>query len=110
MADPWDGGPMVTRRLLVALGLLAMLVAAAPASASTRDERVMASQLQVQMNRVARQQHDTTFHAIRTRCARRSARLFQCEVRTTEPATYGVRLIVDPNDGNVSWKLVAQLD
>jgi hypothetical protein len=30
-------------------------------------------------------------------------------VRTTEPATYGVRVIVDPNDGNVSWKLVAQL-
>jgi hypothetical protein len=29
-------------------------------------------------------------------------------VRTTEPATYGVRLIVDPNDGNVSWKLVSQ--
>ena len=35
-----------------------------PASASTRDERIMASQLQVQMNRVAHQQHDTTFHAI----------------------------------------------
>ena len=70
----------------------------------------MASQLQVQMNRVAHQQHDRTFHAIATRCARRSARLFQCEVRTSEPATYAVRLIADPNDGNVSWKIVAQLD
>lgn len=100
---------MVFRRLLVALGLLALLVVAAgPASAATRDERIMASQLQVQMNRVAHQQHDTSFHAVATRCARRSARLFTCEVRTTEPATYGVRLIVDPNDGNVSWKLVSQ--
>ena len=103
---------MVIRRLLVALGLLVALVAAtaAPASASSRDERIMARQLQTQMNRVAHQQHDTTFHAIATRCARRSARLFLCEVKTTEPATYGVRLIVDPNDGNVTWKLVSQLD
>jgi hypothetical protein len=100
---------MVTRRLLLALGLLAMLVSAVPASAATRDERIMASQLQTQMNRVAHEQHDKTFHAIATRCARRSARLFQCEVRTSEPATYGVRVIVDPNDGNVSWKLVSQL-
>lgn len=100
---------MVIRRLLVVLGLLALLVAAGPAAAATRDERIMASELQVQMNRVAKQQHDRTFHAVATRCARRSTRLFQCEVRTTEPATYGVRVIVDPNDGNVSWKLVAQL-
>jgi hypothetical protein len=100
---------MVIRRLLVVLGLLAMLVAVGPAAAATRDERIMASELQVQMNRVAQQQHDRTFHAVATRCARRSTRLFQCEVRTTEPATYGVRVIVDPNDGNVSWKLVAQL-
>jgi hypothetical protein len=61
------------------------------------------------MNRVAHAQHDTTFHAIGSRCARRSTRLFQCEVRTTEPATYGVRLIVEPNDGNVSWRIVTQL-
>ena len=101
---------MVLRRLLVASGLLALLVvAAAPAAASTRDERIMASQLQAQINRVAHQQHDTSFHAVATRCARRTSRLFLCEVRTTEPATYGVRLIVDPNDGNVSWKLVSQL-
>jgi hypothetical protein len=100
---------MVVRRLLVALGLLAMLVAVSPAAAATRDERIMARELQAQMNRVAQQQHDRTFHAIATRCARRSTRLFQCEVRTTEPATYGVRLIVDPNDGNVSWRLVSQL-
>lgn len=100
---------MVIRRLCVALGLLALLVAAGPAAAATRDERIMARELQVQMNRVAHQQHDATFHAVATRCARRSSRLFQCEVRTTEPATYGVRLIVDPNDGTVSWKLVAQL-
>jgi hypothetical protein len=100
---------MVIRRLLVALGLLVMLVAVGPAAAATRDERIMARELQAQMNRVAHQQHDTTFHAITTRCARRSTRLFQCEVRTTEPATYGVRLIVDPNDGNVSWRLVTQL-
>jgi hypothetical protein len=102
---------MVTRRPLVALGLLVALaaVAATPASASTRDEKIMASQLQTQMNRVAHQQHDSSFHAIATRCARRSTRLFLCEVKTSEPATYGVRLIVDPNDGNVSWKLVSQL-
>lgn len=100
---------MVLRRLLVALGLLAMLVAVSPAAAATRDERIMARELRVQMNRVAQQQHDRTFHAVAARCARRSSQLFQCEVRTTEPATYGVRLIVDPNDGNVSWKLVAQL-
>jgi hypothetical protein len=102
---------MVTRRPLVALGLLVALaaVAAAPASASNRDEKVMARQLQTQMNRVAHQQHDSSFHAIATRCARHSTRLFLCEVRTSEPATYGVRLIVDPNDGNVSWKLVSQL-
>ena len=103
---------MVIRRLLVALGLLVALVvnAAAPASASTRDERIIARQLQTQMNRVAHQQHDQTFRAFATRCARRSSRLFLCEVKTTEPATYGVRLIVDPNDGNVTWKLVSQLD
>ena len=103
---------MVIRPLLVALALLATLVAvaAAPASASTRDERIMARQLQSQMNRVAHQQHDMTFHAIATRCARRSARLFLCEVKTTEPATYGVRLIVGPNDGGVAWKLVSKLD
>jgi hypothetical protein len=100
---------MVIRRLAAALGLVALLVSAAPALGATRDERIMAGELQVQMNRVARQHHDTTFHAVATRCARRSTRLFQCEVRTTEPATYGVRLIVDPNDGNVSWKLVSQL-
>jgi hypothetical protein len=101
---------MLLRRLLVALGLLAVLVvAASPAAAATRDERIMASELQAQMNHVAHQHHDMTFHAVATRCARRSARLFTCEVRTTEPATYGVRLIVDPNDGNVSWKLVSQL-
>jgi hypothetical protein len=102
---------MVIRRLLLALGLLVALVGtiAAPASASTRDERVMARQLQTQMNHVARTQHDTTFHAIATRCARHSSRLFLCEVRTTEPATYGVRVIVDPNDGGVSWRLVSQL-
>ncbi|MDX6565329.1 MAG: hypothetical protein QOE10_991 [Gaiellales bacterium] len=101
---------MVIRRLLVALGLVVTLVyVAAPASASTRDERSMARQLQTQMNRVAHQQHDATFHAFATRCARHSLRLFLCEVKTTEPATYGVRLIVDPNDGNVTWKLVSQL-
>jgi hypothetical protein len=102
---------MVTRRLLVALALLVSLatVAAAPAAASTRDERLMARQLQREMNRVAHRQHDTTFHAIATRCARHSTRLFLCEVKTSEPATYGVRLIVDPDDGNVSWKLVSQL-
>jgi type II secretory pathway pseudopilin PulG len=102
---------MVMRRLLVALALLVSLaaVAAAPAAASTRDEKIMARQLQTQMNRVAHQQHDTSFHAIATRCARHSARLFLCEVKTSEPATYGVRLIVDPNDGNVSWKLVSRL-
>jgi hypothetical protein len=100
---------MVVRRLLVALGLLALLVAASPAVAATRDERIMARELQAQMNRVAHEQHDTTFHAIGSRCARRSTRLFQCEVRTTEPATYGVRLIVEPNDGNVSWRIVTQL-
>jgi hypothetical protein len=100
---------MVIRRLLVALGLLALLIAAGPAAAATRDERTMARELQVQMNQVAHKAHDGTFHAVATHCARRSARLFTCEVRTTEPATYGVRLIVDPNDGNVSWKLVAQL-
>jgi hypothetical protein len=100
---------MVIRRLVIVLGLLAMLVAVGPAAAATRDERIMARELQAQMNQVAHQQHDKTFHAVATRCARRSARLFQCEVHTTEPATYGVRLIVDPNDGNVSWKLVAQL-
>jgi type II secretory pathway pseudopilin PulG len=101
---------MVIRRLLVALGLVVTLVyVAAPASASTRDERIIARQLQTQMNRVAHQQHDATFHAFATRCARHSLRLFLCEVKTTEPATYGVRLIVDPNDGNVTWKLVSQL-
>jgi hypothetical protein len=100
---------MVIRRLAAALGLVALLISAVPALGATRDERIMAGELQVQMNRVARQQHDTTFHAVATRCARRSTRLFQCEVRTTEPATYGVRLVVDPNDGNVSWKLVSQL-
>jgi hypothetical protein len=102
---------MVIRRLLVALALLAGLVAVAavPAAASTRDERIMARQLQTQMNTVAHTQHDTSFHAVATRCARHSSRLFLCEVKTTEPATYGVRLIVDPNDGNVSWKLVSQL-
>jgi hypothetical protein len=102
---------MVIRRLLVILGLVATLVGAiaVPASASTRDERLMARQLQTQINRVARQQHDTTFHAVATRCARHSSRLFLCEVKTTEPATYGVRLIVDPNDGGVTWRLVSQL-
>jgi hypothetical protein len=103
---------VVIRRLLLALGLLVVLVAAtvAPAAASTRDERIMARQLQTQINLVAHQQHDASFHAFATRCARHSSRLFLCEVRTTEPATYGVRLIVDPNDGNVTWKLVSQLD
>ena len=103
---------MVIRRLLIALALLASLVAlgASPAAASTADERSMARQLQAQMNRVAREQHDRSFHAIATRCARRSARLFLCEVKTTEPATYGVRLIVGPNDGGVTWKLVSKLD
>jgi type II secretory pathway pseudopilin PulG len=101
---------MARRYLLLVLGILAMLVASAvPASAATRDERIMARELQTQINHVAHQQHDTTFHAIATRCARRSARLFQCEVRTSEPARYGVRVIVDPNDGNVTWKLVSQL-
>jgi hypothetical protein len=102
---------MVTRRLLVALALLVSLaaVAASPAAASTRDERIMAGQLQTEMNRIAHQQHDAAFRAIATRCARHSTRLFLCEVKTSEPATYGVRLIVDPNDGNVSWKLVSRL-
>jgi type II secretory pathway pseudopilin PulG len=102
---------MALRRLLVASGLVLALLAAAvaPAAASTRDERVMAGQLQLQINRVAQQQHDTTFRAFATRCARRSSRLFLCEVKTREPATYGVRVIVDPNDGNVSWKLVSRL-
>jgi hypothetical protein len=100
---------VVIRRLIAFAALLAALVGAAPALASTGDERSMAGQLQKQMNRVARQQHDTTFHAIATRCHRSSKRLFVCEVRTSEPATYGVRLVVDPNDGNVSWRLVSQL-
>jgi hypothetical protein len=102
---------MVIRRLVVALGLLVTFVGvlAAPASASTRDERIMARELQTQMNKVAHRQHDTSFHAIATRCARHSARLFLCEVKTTEPATYGVRLIVDPNDGGVTWRLVSQV-
>ena len=100
---------MVSRRLLLLVVTL-VAVAAVPAAASTRDERIMARQLQTQMNRVAHQHHDATFHAIATRCARHSARLFLCEVKTTEPATYGVRLIVDPNDGNVTWRLVSQLD
>lgn len=102
---------MVTRRVLAALLLVVATAVsvASPASASTRDERVLAAQVQAQINRVAHQQHDTSFHAVATRCSRRTARLFLCEVRTTEPATYGVRVIVDPNDGNVSWKLVAKL-
>ena len=102
---------MAARRLLAASGLALALAAVivAPASASTRDERVMAGELQVEMNRVAHQQHDATFHAFSTRCARHSARLFLCEVKTREPATYGVRVIVDPDDGNVSWKLVSRL-
>jgi hypothetical protein len=100
---------MIGRRATTAVALLALLASASQAVASTGAERSMASQLQVQMNKVARQQHDKTFHAIATRCHRSSLRLFQCEVRTSEPATYGVRLIVDPNDGGVSWKLVSQL-
>jgi hypothetical protein len=97
------------RRLIASAALVSALVGAAPALGSTGDERSMARQLQTQMNRVARQQHDKTFHAIATRCHRSSKRLFLCEVRTNEPATYGVRLIVDPNDGGVSWRLVSQL-
>jgi hypothetical protein len=97
------------RRLIASAALLATLAGAAPGFASTGDERSMARQLQTQMNRVARQQHDKTFRAIATRCHRNSTRLFLCEVRTSEPATYGVRLIVDPNDGAVAWKLVSQI-
>ena len=100
---------MNARSLIAAAALLTALASAAPAIASTGDERSMARQLQVQMNRVAHQQHDKTFHAIAARCHRSSRRLFLCEVRTNEPATYGVRLVVDPNDGNVAWKLVSQL-
>jgi hypothetical protein len=100
---------VIARRLIASAALLGVLVGAAPALASTGDERSMARQLQTQINRVARQQHDLTFHAIATRCHRSSKRLFLCEVRTNEPATYGVRLIVDPNDGAVSWKLVSQI-
>jgi hypothetical protein len=100
---------VIARRLIASAALLATLAAAAPAIASTGDERSMARQLQTQINRVARQQHDKTFHAIATRCHRSSKRLFLCEVRTSEPATYGVRLIVDPNDGAVAWKLVSQI-
>jgi hypothetical protein len=100
---------VIARRLFASAALLSVLVGAAPALGSTGDERSMARQLQTQMNRVARQQHDKTFHAIAARCHRSSQRLFLCEVRTNEPATYGVRLVVDPNDGHVAWKLVSQL-
>jgi hypothetical protein len=100
---------MAGRRATTAIAVLALLASTSQAVASTGDERSMASQLQVQMNRMARQQHDKTFHAVATRCHRSSRRLFLCEVRTTEPATYGVRLVVDPVDGGVSWKLVSQL-
>jgi hypothetical protein len=99
---------MLVRRLIAASALLVTLVAAAPALASTGDERAMSRELQVQMNRVARQHHDTTFHAIATRCQRKSRSLFLCEVKTDEPATYGVRVVVGPT-GTVGWKLVAQL-
>jgi hypothetical protein len=96
------------RRLIAALAVLGTLVTAAPAFAASGDERAMAKQIQTQMNLVAQRQHDTSFHAVATRCQKRSARLFLCEVRTSEPATYGVRAIVSAS-GGVGWKLVAQL-
>ncbi|MEO9175877.1 MAG: hypothetical protein ABI317_10240 [Gaiellales bacterium] len=99
---------MVVRRLIAGSALLVTLVAATPALASTGDELAMSRQLQGQMNRVARQQHDRTFHAIATRCQRTSKALFLCEVKTDEPATYGVRVVIGPT-GNVGWRLVAQL-
>jgi hypothetical protein len=99
---------MFVRRLIAASALLVTLVASAPALASTGDERAMSQELQGQMNRVARQQHDKTFHAIATRCQRKSKTLFLCEVKTSEPATYGVRVVVGPT-GSVGWRLVAQI-
>jgi hypothetical protein len=99
---------MNARPPIAALAVLATLVTAVPAFAASGDERAMATQVQRQMNLVAHRQHDTSFHAIATRCQKRSARLFLCEVKTTEPATYGVRAIVSAS-GSVGWKLVAQL-
>jgi hypothetical protein len=99
---------MLVRRLIAASALLVTLGATTPALASTGDELAMSRQLQGQMNRVARQQHDRTFHAIATRCQRKSKSLFLCEVRTDEPATYGVRVLIGPT-GSVGWKLVAQI-
>jgi hypothetical protein len=99
---------MLVRSLIAATALLVTPVAATPALASTGVELAISRQLQGQMNKVARQQHDTTFHAIATRCQRKSKSLFLCEVKTDEPATYGVRVVVGPT-GSVGWRLVAQI-
>ncbi|HEY1480734.1 MAG TPA: hypothetical protein VGF46_11925 [Gaiellales bacterium] len=99
---------MNARRPIAALAVLTTLVTAVPAFAASGQERAMAVQVEQQMNLVAHRQHDTSFHAIAARCQKKSARLFLCEVKTSEPAIYGVRAIVSAS-GSVGWKLIAQL-
>jgi hypothetical protein len=96
------------RRGIAPLILLVTLGSSLPALASTGDEVSMSHRLQGQMNLVARHQHDTSFVVTSTRCRRVAKRSYLCEVRTKEPATYGVQVQVSAR-GVASWHLVAQL-
>jgi hypothetical protein len=96
------------RRIIVPLTLLVTLGSSLPALASTGVEAAMSRRLQREMNLVARHQHDTSFVVTSTRCRRVAKRSYLCEVRTKEPATYGVQVTVSTR-GVASWRLVAQL-